>query len=314
MEKLTLCMDTLVSQVAHGAAAQSALESAEAELLRLIRLLSFYNDESEIGRLNRAAGSGTVSLSAEAFALLTQAKTLAEATGGAFDPTIGPLVRAWRTARASESVPGAAELASAVSLVNYGDIQIDAAFRSAGLRRSGQSVDLGGIAKGYIADCIAAIYHVVGIKSGFINAGGDVATVGSRPDGSPWRIGLQHPRKERGSTFGVVPVSGQAVVTSGDYERYHEVQGVRYHHLLDARTGYPATSGLMSVTVIAERAADADALATAVFILGADAGIELIRRIGSLEAVLVAESGSVYISRSLRGRARIGRIGRQIFF
>lgn len=314
MEKLTLCMDTLVTQIAHGDAAPSALESAQAELFRIERLLNFYSDDSDIGRLNRAAGSGYVALSPEAFALLTQARALAEATGGAFDPTVGPLVRAWRAARDNGSVPSGEELARAARLVDYRDIQTDAACRSAGLRRPGQAIDLGGIAKGYVADCIAATYRGAGVTSGLINAGGDIATVGNRPDGRPWRIGLQHPRKERGRWFAIIQSSGQAVATSGDYERYHEVQGVRYHHLIDARTGYPAKSGLISVTVVAERATDADAWATAVFVLGRDAGIELIRRIGSAEAVLVAENGSVYISRSLRSRARIGRIGRQVYF
>lgn len=314
MEKHTFCMDTLVAQMAHGDAASAALTAAEAEMFRLVRLLNFYSDDSDIGQLNLAAGNRDVTLGAETFGLLTQAKTLAGATGGAFDPTVGPLVRLWRTARSNGSLPPPAELARAARLVDYRDIGLDAARQVAGLRRPGQAIDLGGIAKGYVADRMADVHRAAGVTSGLINAGGDVATVGGRPDGGPWRIGLQHPRKARGQWFAVVPASGQAVVTSGDYERFHEVQGVRYHHLVDAQTGYPAASGLMSVTVMAERAADADAFATAVFVLGADAGVELIRRIGSLEAVLVAKSGTVLISRSLKGRARIGRIGRQLYF
>lgn len=314
MEKHTLCMDTLVTQMAYGDVAPAALASAETEMLRLVRLLNFYSDDSDISQLSRAAGSGDVTLGAETFDLLTRAKALAGATGGAFDPTVGPLVRLWRTARSDGSLPAPAELARAARLVDYRDIWLDAARRSAALRHPGQAVDLGGIAKGYVADRMADVYRAAGVTSGLINAGGDVATIGDRPDGGPWRIGLQHPRKARGRWFAIVPANGQAVVTSGDYERFHEVHGVRYHHLIDAQTGYPAASGLISVTAMAARAADADALATAVFVLGADAGIELIRQIGSLEAILVAKSGTVLISRSLKGRAQIGRIGRQVYF
>lgn len=307
-------MDTLVTQVAHGASGPMATAAAEAEMLRLARLLSFYSSESDIGKLNLAAGSGDVRLSAEAIDALSRAMSVAKATDGAFDPTIGPLVQAWRAARSEGTVPSPKALERAISLVDHRDLQVDAACQSAGLRRPGQAVDLGGIAKGYIADRMADVHRAAGVTSGLINAGGDILAVGGRPDGRPWRIGLQHPRRRRGRWFGVVPVIDQAVVTSGDYERYHEVQGVRYHHLLDAGTGYPAVSGLVSVTVIAEHAVDADALATAVFIIGADAGIEVIRRVGSCQAVLVTTDGTVLISRSLRGRARVGCLRRRLYF
>jgi thiamine biosynthesis lipoprotein len=307
-------MDTLVTQIGHGASGPAAIAGAETEMLRLERLLSFYSSESDVGKLNLAAGSREVSLSAEAIDVLGRAKALAEATDGAFDPTIGPLVRAWRAARAEGTVPSPEALRIATCLVDHRDLRVDAVRQSAGLRRTGQAVDLGGIAKGYIADRMADVHREAGVTSGLINAGGDIVAVGSRPDGRPWRIGLQHPRRRRGRWFAVVPAANQAVVTSGDYERYHEVRGTRYHHLLDARTGYPAISGLISVTVIAERAVDADALATAVFVLGADAGVELVRRIGSCQAVLVTGDGTVLISKSLTGRARIGCLGRRRYF
>jgi len=166
----------------------------------------------------------------------------------------------------------------------------------------GQSIDLGGIGKGYAGDRVLEIFRGFGVTSAYSNLGGNVVSLGTKPDGSPWRIGIQHPRQEE-RLIGVVSVAGQSVVTSGDYQRYavgHN--GKRYHHILNPLTGYPAESGLVSVTIIAEKSMAADALSTAVFVAGMDKGLELLKNYPQVEAVLVDSKIEVFITRGLKDR------------
>jgi FAD:protein FMN transferase len=161
-------------------------------------------------------------------------------------------------------------------------------------------VDLGGIAKGYTGDEAIKIYKRNNIKSAYINLGGNVVVLGNRPDGSPWRIGIQNPRAANGLYIGVVKVTGKAVVTSGDYERYFERNNVRYHHILDTKTGYPADSGLISATIITDVSMDADALSTATFVLGLEKGMKLVNSLKGVEAVFITKDKKVYVTEGLK--------------
>jgi len=189
-----------------------------------------------------------------------------------------------------------------LSLVDYRDLILDPWEMTVGLKNVGQSVDLGGIGKGFAGDKILDVFKEYGISSAYSNLGGNVVTLGAKPDGSPWHVGIQHPRQEN-RLIGSVSVVGKTVVTSGDYQRYFtDNQGIRHHHILNPSTGYPSQSGLVSVTIVAERSLVADALSTTVFIAGMEKGLELLRGFPQTEAILVDADVQVFVTKGLKDR------------
>jgi thiamine biosynthesis lipoprotein len=266
---------------------------------RLERLLSRFDTRSEISRINNAAGLGRIKISRETYALLSKALEISKLSEGAFDITVGPLISLWDYKHAKR-VPDEAAIRKALSLVGISSLSLDSKSQSAGLLHPGQMIDLGGVGKGYISDRATDMFQSRGVTSAFTNIGGNVSTLGSKTDGSPWQVGIRHPRQED-QLVGAVKVSGQSVVTSGDYERFFiDQQGARRHHLLDPKTGYPAVSGLVSVTVIHESAMMADALSTAIFVSGMEKGLNLLDQFPSAQAVLVDESLAVHVTCGLK--------------
>ncbi|MHB8126618.1 MAG: FAD:protein FMN transferase [Desulfitobacteriaceae bacterium] len=177
---------------------------------------------------------------------------------------------------------------------------LDPCEKSAGLQRTDQSIDLGGIEKGFAGDKFLVVFRKYGVSSAFTNIGGNVIALGTKLDGSPWRVGIQHPRQEN-SLIGLVAVADKAVVTSGDYQRYFMgSNGQRYHHILDPSTGYPAESGLVSVTIVADSSMDADALSTAIVVAGMEKGLKFLRRFPGTEAILVDIDLEVHVTAGLK--------------
>ncbi len=285
-------MDTYVSIRAYGASAEEAVDAAFAEMRRIEALTSRFVPDSDVSRLNRAAGGDAVAVSEETYALLEKARTCSEASGGAFDVTIGPVVDAWGFGGGDPRVPDRDTLRVAASLVNWRALELDPAARTARLAVRGMSVDLGGIAKGYAADRAGAVLRAHGVEHALIDAGGNIVAVGARPDGTPWRVGVRDPRGESPTdTIGpVIEAVDEAVVTSGDYERFFVQDGVRYHHIFDPATGAPARRA-QSATVIAKDSCDADMLSTAVFVLGPERGIELVDGLGDRASAMVVDAG-----------------------
>ncbi len=293
-------MGTEMAHRACGENAAEALKAVEEEAKRLERLLSRFIPESDIGRINAGAGRKPATISLETLKILELAAGVSLSSRGCFDVTVAPLADLWDYKNAVKP-PEAERIREILSLVGWRDLELDVAEGSAGLKREGQSIDLGGIAKGYASDRFMQIFRERGVASAFSNIGGNVSTLGSKPDGSAWRVGIRHPRAE--DLMGVVEASGEAVVTSGDYERYFtDDAGKRYHHILDPKTGYPAESGLISVTVVAGSAMLADALSTAVFVAGLERGAEILKKYLQAEAVLIDEKLRVYVTRGLKGR------------
>ena len=292
-------MGTELMHRAYGRLARRAIRAAQREALRLERLLSRFDQRSEISRINRCAGQSCVKVSRETFSLLKTAQEISFLSGGAFDITIGPLVKLWDYKHAA-SAPDAAAIQAALSLVGFGNLALCAQSCTAGLAQAGQVIDLGGIGKGYASDRAIAVFQRYGIASAFTNIGGNVSTLGAKPDGTPWQVGILHPRQED-SILGTVGVCGQAVVTSGDYERYFtDREGNRWHHIINPATGYPAQSGIISATVVADSALQADALSTALFVLGMEKGRKLLDHYPTVQALLVDDDMKVHVSKGLR--------------
>lgn len=280
-----------------------AIDLSMKEIGRLEDLLSVNIPSSDVSRLNKASGEYAVKVSEETGFLLEKALEWSERTEGAFDPTIGKIVKLWGMGTESASVPDPEQLKGAVCLTDFRKISVvhgeDGTFVQTA---KGQRIDLGGIAKGYVTDKVRDLLINEGVSSALIDLGGNIAVLGSSPKSEKWKLGLQHPFRPRGEYFGIVEVSDVSVVTSGPYERYFESGGVRYHHIFDPLTGYPAQSDLVSVTIIGADSTDADALSTSLFVMGFERSISLLQKLKNIEAVLVAkkpEGTIVYVTQGI---------------
>ena len=292
-------MDTVMNLTVYGENAAAALESAEQELHTLDEaILSRTAEGSELYALNAANGA-TVAYSADDAlpALIEAALTISDATNGAFDPTLAPVLDAWGFTKDEHHVPSADELAELLNHTGCGKVVLKkTADGDTVTLLDGAQLDLGGIAKGYAADVLRAQLEKEGVTSATLDLGGDVFVMGQKTDGSDWRIAVKDPADTEGY-LGVVSAADKFIVTSGVYERYFEENGVRYHHIIDPKTGSPAESGLVSVTVLCENGAWADALSTACFVLGPDGALalrdDLAEQGTDFELILVTDDGRV---------------------
>jgi FAD:protein FMN transferase len=292
-------MSTVMTHRAFGKHAEESLRAVHSEAVRLEELLSRYLPGSEISRINRSAGVTCERLSGDTYEVLANAIEFSRRCQGLFDVTVGPLVDLWGGAKGTLKPPEESRIREVLPLVNYADLCLDPCRKTAGLQRKGQSIDLGGIGKGFAGDKFLEVYRRYDISSAFSNIGGNVVALGKKPDGSPWRVGIQHPR-QTSTLIGLVSVIDKAVVTSGDYQRYFiGSDGRRYHHILDPSVGYPADAGLASVTVVADRSTDADGLSTCLFISGMKKGLELLKRFPGTEAIFVSTGLQVHITTGL---------------
>ena len=262
--KTVYAMDTVMNLTAYGSDAQAALDEAEELLYHLDALLDRHDAQSAVSALNRSGYTEDTTL----VQLIQDALSLSAETGGAFDPTLAPVLDAWGFGTESPRVPSEDELARLLEKTGAENVSVSDGTTSVTLA-PGVQIDLGGIAKGYAGDCVKEIFENHGC-TGVIDLGGDVVFAGMKDDGSPWRIAIKDPNKPS-DFLGTLSANNEcAVVTSGIYERNFEQDGVTYHHIIDPATGKPAESGLVSVTVICGCGEEADALSTALFVMGAD--------------------------------------------
>jgi thiamine biosynthesis lipoprotein len=284
-------------------AAGEAFRQVFAEFDRLDRMMSVWKPESDIVRLNQAAGEHPVPVSPETIEVLERARTISELTGGKFDVTWGALSDLWKFDQDQDnSVPDPQEVMRRLPLINYRHLVVDRSAHTAFLTRRGMRAHLGGIGKGYAVERSVAILRGRGLRDFMIQAGGDMYVGGRRGD-RPWRLGIQDPRGPRDATFGTVELSDATFSTSGDYERFFMKDGRRYHHIIDLTTGQPARAS-RSVTIVAPSATLADGLSKAVFVLGGAEGMALIERAG-VEGVIVSAKNEVLVSKGLKERFRL---------
>ncbi len=287
-------MDTAMDFTVYGDAA--LLDEAETLIGSLEEQVSVTDEHSDIYAIDHT-GSG--SLSGNAAELMAQALELCRRTGGALDISVYPIVRAWGFTTGSYQVPDEETIQSLLPLVDYTQIQYDAATGVVTLPE-GMEIDLGSVAKGYAGQLAAQMLREHGVQSALLNLGGNVQTVGTKPDGSPWQIGIKDPQGE--DAMMVLSVEDQAVVTSGGYERYFEQDGQTYWHIMDPSTGHPADSGLLSVTIVGKQGIICDGLSTSLFVMGLEKAADLWAQSCDFEAVFVTASGEVYITEGLQDR------------
>ena len=296
VSKDLFAMDTYMTLTAYGEHAQEAVDKAAERVEELDALLSTGDENSEIYQLNQS-GKGT--LSEDGGYLVERALELYKKTDGAFDIAIYPVMQAWGFPTQEYHVPDDATLKEKLALADASKVNYDKDTRKISFGQDGMEIDLGGIAKGYTSSQIMQIYQDCGVTSGLVNLGGNVQALGCKTDGSKWRVAIQSP-DDTEDYLGILEIENQAVITSGGYERYFEEDGVTYHHIIDPATGYPADSGLISVTIVSDDGTLADGLSTSLFIMGEEKAAQFWRENSDeFETIMETSDGKLYVTEGI---------------
>jgi thiamine biosynthesis lipoprotein len=279
--------------------AEECIDAAVAEISRIEALLTTFKDSSQTNNINAQAGIAPVQVDPEVFDLIKRSVRISDITQGAFDITYGSVdKRFWNFDVEMKALPDPVIAKQAVSLINYKNIVLNDQDYSVFLKNKGMRIGFGGIGKGYAAERARVILKEKGIQSGIVNAAGDLTTWGLQPNGKPWTIGIADPDSKH-HPFSSFAITNMAVATSGNYEKYAVINGKKYSHTIDPKTGYPV-AGIKSVTIICPNAEIADALATPVMIMGIRTGLDLINQINGLHGIIIDEQDKVYTSRNIK--------------
>ena len=290
VQRTNFQMDTVVTITLYDWTDETAIDAAFREIDRLEALLSVQKPGSDLDRLAQAAGQDWVDIAPETQEVLELAKDYFARSGGLLDVTAGPLIDLWDINNGGH-YPTSEELEAVLPLVNGEDLQVEEG--RAYLARPGMKADLGAIAKGYIADRVKDLLLDLGVKHAVLDLGRNILLIGGKSDEIPFRVGVQDPNGDQGELLAVVEAANKSLVTSGVYERYFEHDGKRYHHILDPKTGYPVDNGLAAVSILSDDSANGDALSTTCLLLGQEKGLALIESLPGVEALFVAEDGTL---------------------
>jgi len=279
--------------------ANEHIEAAVQEIKRIERLLTTYNDQSQTNQVNTQAGISAVKVDEEVFNLIERSIGISKITQGAFDISYGGIDKSlWNFDRSMKSLPDTQTALKMVHLIDYRNILLDRENCSVFLKEKGMRIGFGGIGKGYAAEMAKKVLIKRGVQSGIINASGDLCAWGLQPDGRKWTIGVADPDAPS-SVFSYMDISDRAVATSGNYEKYITINGKKYSHTIDPKTGLPV-SGIKSVTIIATNAEFADAMATPIAVMGISAGLFLINQIPDLYCIIIDDNNKIYTSKNIR--------------
>ncbi|SDL86823.1 FAD:protein FMN transferase [Halarsenatibacter silvermanii] len=290
---------------------KTAVDQVFERLQEIDRKLSIYDEDSEISAVNQQAGKESVEVSRKTYEILEDSIHYARELEGSFDPSIGALTLLWGWgSEEGPSVPDEEEVRETLDFVDYNKIEMQENNNQVSLAEEGMRLDLGAIAKGYASVEARQVLKDNNIDSAFVNLGGNITLMGMKPDETPWRIGIQHPRSDRGEVMAAVDVdeeeleTSEAVVTSGDYERYFEEDGEEYHHIIDPETGYPTVHEIISTTIVTDDPIKADAYSTGVLVRGMD-GLEFVEETENMEAVFISENLDVFATSGVRDRLEL---------
>ena len=304
--KTGFALGTTCTVTVYEAVEEAILEGAFNVIARIENLMSISRDDTELSEVNRAAGKEPVVVSRETYEVVKRGLEYSKLSHSRFDISIGPLVLLWGigvtggNGTENQEIPRPDDIEAALSLVDYRKVVLEEAGQAIFLQEEGMILDLGGIAKGYAADMVAAYLQEKGVSRGIVNLGGNILAFGEKQSGEPWKIGVQDPASSRGKPIGIVPVRDKAVVTSGVYERYFEVDGKRYHHILDTDTGFPVENNLLSVTIVSHDSITGDAWSTIVFSLGLHEGFKLIEETRGVEGILITGDNRIHVTSGLQ--------------
>lgn len=289
-----------ISVVAHNEAwAEARIDEAVAEIRRIEALLTTYREDSQTNQINANAGIQPTKVDQEVFDLIKRSQRISALTQGAFDITYGSIDKSlWNFDTHMTRLPDAATARLAVRLIDYRNVILDETTTSVFLKHQGMRIGFGGIGKGYAAEMAKQLLIKQGVTSGIVNAAGDLTTWGTQPNGHPWTIGIADPNAKN-EPFSCLNISNVAVATSGNYEKFVMIDGKRYSHTIDPKTGLPV-SGIKSVTIVCPNAEIADAMATPVMVMGVKVGIDLINQMQGIACVIIDEHDRVFTSKNIR--------------
>lgn len=273
------------------------IDKAVAEVKRIENLISDWIPTTQISEVNKNAGINPVKVDDEVFQLVTRANKISKLTNGAFDISYASMDKIWKFDGSMKEIPTKEAIKSSVEKIGYEKIIMNDSAKTIFLEQKGMKLGLGGIGQGYIADKVKTLLQNEGCQSGIVNVSGDINTWGKQIDGKPWTIGIINPMNKN-KVFATFPLEDSAVETSGSYEKFVMFNGIRYSHIIDPRTGYPAT-GIVSVSVFAKQTEIADALATGIFVLGIDVGLDLVNQLKGIECIIVDDKGKIHTSKGI---------------
>ncbi|MHC1685248.1 MAG: FAD:protein FMN transferase [Clostridiaceae bacterium] len=298
-------LGTVIQLRAIGEKSKEAIEQSIIRLFQIDDKMSVFKEDSEVSAINKNAGISPSKISEDSYFVIKKAVEYANLSHGAFEPTIRPLVKLYGFGSKNPRIPSSEEINEALNLVSYKDVILDDENKSVMLKKKGQSLDLGAIAKGYAADEVKRIFEKNDVKSGMINLGGNIYAHGKKQDNSLWNVGIQDPLGNTGQYIGVISVCDKSVVTSGNYERYFEVDGKRYHHIINPKTGYPCENKIISTTIVSDHSVDGDGLTTCGYIMGLESGFDLIENTQGVDAIFITSDKKVYITSGIRNKVNL---------
>ncbi|KMO86970.1 thiamine biosynthesis protein ApbE [Megasphaera cerevisiae DSM 20462] len=302
-DKNGIAMDTTISLSASGKEAKEAVDEGFQRIEQLDALARSQDPNSDVSHINQAAGQHYVQVDPAVYEMVAFSKMYAEKSNGMFDITVGPLISLWDIGNEDQHIPAQAEITDALKKINYKDILLRPEDHSIMLAKPGMAIDLGSVAKGFAVDEVRKIYEAHHITRGLINMGSSsMYAIGKTSKGKAWNIGIKHPRSDKsGDYLGIVSIENQALSTSGDYERYFIQDGVRYCHIFDPRTGYPAAANVMSDSIAVDGSVEhagmlSDVLTTVVFVMGPEKGLEFVNTIDGIECEITSQDGALYMT------------------
>lgn len=293
-----LCMGTVCSINLYKDGTQALYDKMFQELQEIEAMFSTNLAGSDISKINQAAGKKPVTVHPEVLEVLKKACQIAKDTSGAFDPTIGPLVTLWNIGSENPSVPPQEKIKETLPLIDYTKIQLDLENNTVFLPQKHMAIDLGAIVKGYAADQLAKIATQEGVKKALFDLGGNIYAFGSKEKNLPWRVGIKNPLNPNSDPILIIPVANKSVVTSGGYERFFIQDDKRYHHILNSKSGFPVENDILSATILLENSMMADALSTAVFVLGVDKGFSLLKEL-SVDGIIITKNKEILATKNL---------------
>ena len=273
------------------------IDLAITEVKRIEYLISDWIPSTQISQVNKNAGSKPVKVDKEVFDLVGRAIKVSQITSGAFDISYASMDKIWKFDGSMKAMPTEEAIKKSVSKIGYKNIILDSKEQTIFLKNEGMKLGLGGIGQGYIADKVKELLFSKGCTSGIVNVSGDINAWGRQQDGNPWTVGIVNPLNKN-KVFATFPLEDSAVETSGNYEKYVIFNGIRYSHIIDPRTGYPA-QGVVSVSVFAKQTEIADALATGIFVMGVEVGIDLVNQLKGVECIMVDDKGKIHSSKGI---------------
>ena len=305
ISRLELFMGTAIKVTLYNGGSEEILDKVFNRILEIENLVSINKENTELTNLNENAGIKPVKLSETSYDIIKKGIHYSQISQGGYDVTIGPLVKLWSIGLPEAKVPNNDEIEETIKNIDYSKVTMNDETKEVFLEESNMMLDLGSIAKGYVADEVASILKEENVDQAIIDLGGNIYALGLKNGDTNWKIGIQNPFDSRGQAVGVLEVSDKSVVTSGIYERFLEKDGVKYHHILNPKTGYPFESNIAGVSIVSDKSIDGDALSTLVFTKGVEEGLEFVESLKNIDAIFITNDKQVYTTSGLKDNFKI---------